>query len=86
MVLLSILLYIIIGCLCAYAYEHFYPGAIPGGLKTGAIVGSLGAFLGSFLHLGPEMAGVFLVPCVLGAALFTFAATYVQKTIKHNES
>ena len=82
--ILSFLLFVIIGCLSVYGAQHLKFGAIPGGFATGAIVGTLGAWGGGLLPLGPEMAGVFLVPSVLGAFLMVFAATYVQKTINHN--
>jgi uncharacterized membrane protein YeaQ/YmgE (transglycosylase-associated protein family) len=50
------------------------PNTMPGGLLISSIVGIIGAWVGGSLvgHFGPDLAGVSLLPCILGSALFVF--------------
>jgi uncharacterized membrane protein YeaQ/YmgE (transglycosylase-associated protein family) len=50
------------------------PGSIPGGFLTSAIVGIIGAYVGGSMlgPMGPSLAGVSLIPCILGSALLVF--------------
>lgn len=75
--LLGFILYLIIAAACAYVGERLVPGRVPGGFFTSAIVGIIGAWIGSSLmgHLGPDVAGVALIPCILGSALLIFIFT-----------
>ncbi|MBX9724212.1 MAG: GlsB/YeaQ/YmgE family stress response membrane protein [Candidatus Obscuribacterales bacterium] len=72
--LLSFILYLIIAAACAYIGERLVPGSVPGGFFTSAIVGIIGAWVGGSLlgPMGPDLAGVALIPCILGSALLIF--------------
>jgi uncharacterized membrane protein YeaQ/YmgE (transglycosylase-associated protein family) len=54
--------------------ERLVPGSIPGGFLTSAIVGIIGAWIGGSMvgPIGPSLAGVSLLPCILGSALLVF--------------
>lgn len=85
MILLSILLYIIVGCLCVYAFQRYQHDPIPGGFPAGGAIGTLGAWIGELIPIGPELAGIYVLPCIAGAVFFIFSAAYVRKTIEFNK-
>jgi uncharacterized membrane protein YeaQ/YmgE (transglycosylase-associated protein family) len=72
--ILSFILFLFVAAACAYLAERLVPGAIPGGFLTSAIVGIIGAWVGGSMlgALGPSLAGVSLIPCILGSALLVF--------------
>jgi uncharacterized membrane protein YeaQ/YmgE (transglycosylase-associated protein family) len=72
--ILSFLLFLLIAATCAAIAEYFVPGRAPGGFLATAIIGVLGAWVGSSLmgHLGPDLAGVAIIPAIIGAALVVF--------------
>lgn len=81
MELLSFILFLIVAACCAYIGERLVPGTIPGGFFTSAIVGVIGAWMGGTLmgHMGPSLAGVALLPCILGSALFVFLLSLISR-------
>ena len=72
--ILSFILFLIVAAVCAIIAERLVPGNVPGGFFTSAIVGIIGAWIGGSLlgHIGPDLAGVALVPCIAGSALLVF--------------
>jgi uncharacterized membrane protein YeaQ/YmgE (transglycosylase-associated protein family) len=72
--IISFLLFIIIAAVCAWIADFFVPGRIPGGFIVAAIVGVIGAWIGGSLfgHFGPSLAGVALLPTILGSAILIF--------------
>jgi uncharacterized membrane protein YeaQ/YmgE (transglycosylase-associated protein family) len=72
--ILSFILFLIVAAACAWIAECIVPGSIPGGFLTSAIVGIIGAWIGGSMvgHIGPDLAGVSLVPCILGSAVLVF--------------
>ena len=81
---LSILCYLIIAAVCAIIAERLTPGAIPGGFITSAIVGVIGAWVGGSLFgsFGPDLAGIALVPCIIGSAILIFGLSFLSKTFR----
>jgi uncharacterized membrane protein YeaQ/YmgE (transglycosylase-associated protein family) len=79
--LVSFILFLIVAAACAYLAERLTPGVIPGGFLTSAIVGIIGAWIGGGLigHVGPDLAGVSLIPCILGSALLVFLLSIVSR-------
>jgi len=79
--LLSFILFLIVAACCAYLGERLVPGTIPGGFLTSAIVGIIGAWIGGSMlgHLGPDLAGVSLLPCIIGSALFVFLLSLISR-------
>ncbi len=74
MAILSFILFLFVAAACAYLAERLVPGSIPGGFLTSAIVGIIGAYVGGSMlgPMGPSLAGVSLIPCILGSALLVF--------------
>lgn len=71
MSILTFILFIVVAAVCAWIADFFVPGTIPGGFLAAAIVGVIGAWMGSnlFGSFGPDLAGVPLLPTILGSAL-----------------
>jgi uncharacterized membrane protein YeaQ/YmgE (transglycosylase-associated protein family) len=81
MTVLGFILFLIVASICAFIAERLVPNSVPGGFLTSAIVGIIGAWVGGGLigHFGPDLAGVALVPCILGSALFVFVASLFSR-------
>lgn len=79
--ILGFLLFLIVAAACAFLAEWLVPGTIPGGFITAAIVGVIGAWIGGSLlgHVGPSLAGVSLIPCILGSAIFVFLLSLISR-------
>jgi uncharacterized membrane protein YeaQ/YmgE (transglycosylase-associated protein family) len=74
MSILAFILFLIVAATCAWIAERFVPSTVPGGFFASAIVGIIGAWVGGNLmgHFGPDLAGVALIPCILGSAILVF--------------
>ncbi len=79
--ILAIICYLVVAAICAGIAEFFVPGVIPGGFLTAAIVGIIGAWVGGSLlgHFGPDLAGISLLPCILGSAILVFGVSLLSK-------
>lgn len=77
--ILSLILFLLVAAACAYLGDMLVPGAVPGGFITLAIVGVIGAWIGGNLvgHIGPDLAGISLIPCILGSAIFVFLMSLI---------
>jgi uncharacterized membrane protein YeaQ/YmgE (transglycosylase-associated protein family) len=78
--ILSFLLFLIVAAACAFIAERLVPNKMPGGFFVSAIVGIIGAWIGGSMvgHIGPDLAGVSLVPAILGSAVFVFAVSLIS--------
>lgn len=78
--ILSFILFLIIAAACAFVAERLVPNSMPGGFFISAIVGIIGAWLGGSMvgHFGPDLAGVALLPCILGSAVFVFLFSLIS--------
>jgi uncharacterized membrane protein YeaQ/YmgE (transglycosylase-associated protein family) len=74
MSILSFLLMLVVAAVCAWIADALVPGTIPGGFLVSAVVGVLGAWVGASLFgsWGPALAGVPILPAILGSALLIF--------------
>ena len=81
MTILTFILFLIVAAACAYLGELLVPGTIPGGFFSSAIVGIIGAWVGSSVmgSFGPTLAGVALVPCILGSAIVVLLLALVSR-------
>ncbi len=81
MSILSFILFLIVASVCAFLAERLVPNNVPGGFLTSAIVGIIGAWIGGNLigHFGPDLAGVALIPCILGSAVLVFVLSLVSR-------
>ena len=79
--ILSFILFLLVAAACAWIAEMLVPGVIPGGFLTSAIVGIIGAWLGGSMmgHIGPDLAGVSLIPCIAGSAVLVFILGLVSR-------
>lgn len=81
MTFLAFILFLFVAAACAWIAASVVPGRIPGGFITAAIVGVIGAWIGSsvFGHFGPDVAGVSLLPAILGSAILVFILHLVSR-------
>lgn len=79
--ILSFILFLIVAAACAWIAERLVPGSIPGGFLTSAIVGIIGAWVGGSMmgNFGPSLAGVALLPCILGSAVCVFIGALLSR-------
>jgi len=79
--IISFILFLIVASVCAYLAERLVPNCVPGGFLTSAIVGIIGAWIGGSMigHFGPDLAGVALVPCILGSAILVFVVSLFSR-------
>ncbi len=80
MSILSFILFLLVAAACAFLAERMVPNTMPGGLLISSIVGIIGAWVGGSLvgHFGPDLAGVSLIPCIIGSAVFVFLFSLVS--------
>ncbi len=88
MSILSFILFLIVASVCAFLAERLVPNNVPGGFLTSAIVGIIGAWVGGSLigNLGPDLAGVALVPCILGSALLVFVVSLFSRGFRNRHA
>lgn len=80
MSILGFILFLIVAAVCAWIAEAIVPGRIPGGFLASAIIGIIGAWIGTSLFgsFGPSLAGVSVVPAIIGSALLVFILALVS--------
>ncbi len=74
MTILGFILFLIVAAVCAGIGEMLVPNSVPGGFFTSAVVGIVGAWIGGSLlgHMGPDLAGIAVLPAIIGSAIFVF--------------
>ncbi|CAN5192940.1 GlsB/YeaQ/YmgE family stress response membrane protein [soil metagenome] len=82
--ILSFILFLLVAAACAFLAERMVPNSMPGGLLISSIVGIIGAWVGGSLvgHFGPDLAGVSLIPCIIGSAVFVFLFSLIAGGIR----
>ncbi len=82
--MIAFICYFIVAALCALIAERLVPGGIPGGFFVAAILGIIGAWVGGSLfgNFGPSLAGVALVPSILGSGILVFGLSLLSKRFK----
>lgn len=86
MELLAFILFLLVAAACAGIAEALVPGQVPGGFLMSAIVGAIGAWVGASLmgHVGPDLAGVPLLPAIIGSAILIFALKIMRRGVAHS--
>jgi uncharacterized membrane protein YeaQ/YmgE (transglycosylase-associated protein family) len=81
MSILGFILFLIVAAVCAWIADYLVPGTIPGGFFTAAIFGIIGAWIGesAFGSFGPALAGVPLIPAILGSAILIFVLALISR-------
>ncbi|MBI5174223.1 MAG: GlsB/YeaQ/YmgE family stress response membrane protein [Candidatus Melainabacteria bacterium] len=84
---MSFLFYLLIAAICAIIAERIIPGSIPGGFITAIIFGVIGAWLGGILmgSFGPQLAGVALIPCIMGSGILVFTVSLFSNTFRNRK-
>lgn len=82
--ILGFLLYCLVAAVCAGIADFFAPGRMPGGFLVAVIFGIIGAWIGGALmgNVGPSLAGVSLLPAILGSALFIFIVSLIAGGVR----
>lgn len=70
--IMSVMLCVVIGILCAFITNAMIPTQPPEAIPVVSVIGSLGAGLGTMYSVGPALAGVSLVPALMGSAAVIF--------------
>lgn len=88
MEIISFILFVIVAAICALIAERMVPGKVPGGFLTAAVFGVIGAWIGSKIMgpFGPDLAGVPLVPCILGSAVLVFLLSLASHGFKRSRA
>jgi uncharacterized membrane protein YeaQ/YmgE (transglycosylase-associated protein family) len=83
--IIGFILYLIVAAFCAWIADYIVPGTIPGGFIVAAIFGILGAWLGTSLMgaVGPSLAGVSLLPAIIGSAIVIFLISLIGRGMHH---
>lgn len=83
MSIIGFLCYLLVAAVSAFIAERMVPGVIPGGFLTAAVVGIIGAWVGGNMmgHFGPDLAGIALIPCILGSALLIFCLSFFSRAM-----
>lgn len=79
--ILSFILFLFVAAACAWIAEYLVPGSIPGGFLVAVIFGIIGAWIGVSIMgpVGPSLAGVSLLPTILGSAILVFLTAFVGR-------
>ncbi len=82
MSVLGWILFLIVAAVCAAIAAAVVPGQIPGGFLAAMVVGVIGAWIGGSLmgHLGPSLAGVSLLPTIVGSAILVFCFALISRS------
>lgn len=77
MSILAFVLFLVVAALCAWVADLLVPGRIPGGFFAAAAVGVIGGWIGGnfFGTVGPSLAGVALLPTIMGSAILVIGLT-----------
>ena len=81
MTLLTLVLYLAIGVLCAHLASKVVSNSLPGGFTTSVLGGVVGAYLGSTYvsSFGPAFEGVSVLPAMAGSAALIVTVSYVGR-------
>jgi len=57
---------------------------IPGGIIGNIIAGLVGSWLGTLIlgHWGPEVAGFYLIPAIIGAVILVFILSFIFRSFR----
>ncbi len=83
---MNFLLYIVVALICAMVADAVFPGQMPGGLLVTGMCGFIGAWGGVqvFGAFGPMLAGVSLLPAILGCGGIMLVVALMHSTARRN--
>ena len=85
MEILMFIIYLFIAAACAWIASYLVPGTVPGGFFAAALIGILAAWVGGSLmgSVGPSVAGVSILPAIVGSAILVFLFALVSRQFVH---
>jgi len=81
MSLVTLVLYLAIGVICAHLVNKVVSHSLPGGHTTSVLAGVIGAFLGTSYvsSFGPAFEGISILPSMAGAAVMILVVSYLGR-------
>jgi uncharacterized membrane protein YeaQ/YmgE (transglycosylase-associated protein family) len=82
--ILGFLFILLVAASCAHLAKYINPEHVPGGFITSAIAATIGAWVGGSLicSSGPDVAGVSVIPCILGAAFLVLTLSLCSRGLR----
>ncbi len=82
MLILGFILFLFAAAACTYLAKRYVPGLLLDDFITSVVAGIIGAWAGNNLigQFGPNLAGVSLIPCMLGSAILVYVVSLVSQT------
>jgi uncharacterized membrane protein YeaQ/YmgE (transglycosylase-associated protein family) len=79
--LIGVIITLFIAGMIGWLADQAVPGSIPYGWLGAIVAGLLGTFLGELIlgGLGPDVAGISLIPAFVGAVILAFGADFFLK-------
>jgi len=83
--IVAFICYLAVAAVCAFIAQRFAPGSVPGGFLTALVVGLIGAWSGGSMvdEHGPIVAGISVVPCIIGSAVVVFGVSLCGGLRRH---
>jgi uncharacterized membrane protein YeaQ/YmgE (transglycosylase-associated protein family) len=80
--LFSLLIMLIVAGIVGWLADLIVPGRLPWGWLGAILAGLVGAWLGTLLlgNFGPDLAGIPILPALIGAIVIAFIADLVAKS------
>ena len=80
---MEFILYLIIGGIIGWLAGLILGKDVPGGVIGNIIAGIIGAWIGGMLlHFGPEVAGIQIIPALIGAIILILIVSFIMKAMR----
>lgn len=80
---MEIIVILLVGALIGWLADLMVPGRLPFGFIGAIIAGLVGSWIGGTLigQWGPTLGGYYVIPSLIGAAIFAFIVAFVMKAL-----
>lgn len=81
--MLGLILMLVVAAIVGWIADLVVPGEFPMGWVGSIVAGLVGAFVGGYLigPLGPQVGGIYLVPAIIGAIIFSFLVEMLMRAM-----